>query len=725
MRKGFMMNYFAFVVQKLYQTILFLASMLLLLGEPAFSQSPLNNTITRNTVLEYCTGTWCGPCIYSYEILEEEIMPAYPNTIVLAYHDFLNDPFQNFPGNEIVDELGFFAFPSGTIDRVSGIIGRNDWLNQIQLRSLVAPAVNIELVGSGYNPGTSVFSINLNFQALENLDGEFRYNVILVQDSLIGPQRDENDVLIPDYVHNRVVRSMMNGALGEEVITGPWASGQVINKTFSYNIPTIIPAIIPDDCKAVVFIYQNGTPLDSNAEILQADQWELIDLNYKNAISSTNQDFLGENTETTQKSVYIKNEGLLEDTYEISINYDGPAGWLHSFSTVNGVFDIGETDQATVAPGDSTEVIVEISANTISGYGITTVESISLNNNLVGNSLQLRFATYDMSTLIVDDEPLTYENYGTVLLDSLNVDYGVVSSQAVATASNGLNPFNKVIWMCAGNEGNPITQNKIDVISDYLDNGGNIYLSGNNIAYHLADPESPYYTIDREAFLNDYLHAAYIEKDYSIRVMRGIAGDPITGNIATAPVIGGTGGNTATDNFMNQIAPADAANPIFSFLIGPNDYSGIKAIHNGPNGNGSVVFTTFGFESFASADIRYEMIDKTLQWFDNPTGIENRSEPGVVYEFELKPNYPNPFNPETYIAFTIPANMASENVSLVIFNQLGQKVKTLINESLSSGYYETKWDGMDQVGREVASGVYFYKLQADRLSETRKMLLIR
>jgi hypothetical protein len=85
--------------------------------------------------------------------------------------------------------------------------------------------------------------------------------------------------------------------------------------------------------------------------------------------------------------------------------------------------------------------------------------------------------------------------------------------------------------------------------------------------------------------------------------------------------------------------------------------------------------------------------------------------------FQLFQNYPNPFNPITEISFSLP--MLS-NVKLEIFNIKGQKVTTLVNQHLSPGHYKYKWDGS-----EVASGVYFYRLQAGDFSQVKKMLLIK
>jgi len=108
------------------------------------------------------------------------------------------------------------------------------------------------------------------------------------------------------------------------------------------------------------------------------------------------------------------------------------------------------------------------------------------------------------------------------------------------------------------------------------------------------------------------------------------------------------------------------------------------------------------------------------------TGIGDK--PGAIPAvFSLRQNYPNPFNPTTRIAYTLPAQA---EVSLKIVNLLGQEVRTLITGSQNAGAHEVVWDGSNAAGIPVASGMYFYKLEARALdgktySDTRKMLLMK
>jgi len=91
-------------------------------------------------------------------------------------------------------------------------------------------------------------------------------------------------------------------------------------------------------------------------------------------------------------------------------------------------------------------------------------------------------------------------------------------------------------------------------------------------------------------------------------------------------------------------------------------------------------------------------------------------------EFALDQNYPNPFNPATTINFALPS---PQHVTLTVFNILGQRVKTIVDEDLQAGQYSRTWDGDDHQGHPAASGIYFYRLDAGEFSRSRKMVLLK
>ena len=90
--------------------------------------------------------------------------------------------------------------------------------------------------------------------------------------------------------------------------------------------------------------------------------------------------------------------------------------------------------------------------------------------------------------------------------------------------------------------------------------------------------------------------------------------------------------------------------------------------------------------------------------------------------FELTQNYPNPFNPETVIPFALPE---ASQVRLTIYNVLGQQVARLVDDRLSAGFHKISWNGRDEYGRQVASGLYFVRMQALDFRTVRKVMLLK
>ena len=126
----------------------------------------------------------------------------------------------------------------------------------------------------------------------------------------------------------------------------------------------------------------------------------------------------------------------------------------------------------------------------------------------------------------------------------------------------------------------------------------------------------------------------------------------------------------------------------------------------------------------------YKIADVDLagkRTFHGPvTAIPDRSRSLIAQQFQLLPNYPNPFNPTTTLKFKVDSYDNSESVvKLVIYNGNGQIVRELFNNSVSDGNYVVRWDGRDRNGRIMPSGYYFARLESGKFSQTRKMLLLK
>ena len=184
-------------------------------------------------------------------------------------------------------------------------------------------------------------------------------------------------------------------------------------------------------------------------------------------------------------------------------------------------------------------------------------------------------------------------------------------------------------------------------------------------------------------------------------------------------------------------------NPLPPVLEG-DSWNGISVIHNSAN-EGEVIYlfygmggkiipdfdeVTFRFETVAeSPDSPAEitLISAVIAGADgSPVKVEfgntTTTTAAIPNTFALHNNYPNPFNPVTTISYDVPV---SGPITLRIYNLLGQVVRELVNEEVSPGAYKITWNGRNDAGRALSSGIYFARLNAKGYVSTQKMILLK
>ena len=132
------------------------------------------------------------------------------------------------------------------------------------------------------------------------------------------------------------------------------------------------------------------------------------------------------------------------------------------------------------------------------------------------------------------------------------------------------------------------------------------------------------------------------------------------------------------------------------------------------------------YQSGSPTSVLSEMRYDLLLSVGSGTDVEE-AHSNIPSSFELDQNIPNPFNPSTTIRFTVPEMHSGAHIELTIYDLLGQKVRTLMEGHVETGVIEAAWDGKDEAGRKVSSGVYFYELAIDGggWTKTKKMALLR
>jgi hypothetical protein len=317
--------------------------------------------------------------------------------------------------------------------------------------------------------------------------------------------------------------------------------------------------------------------------------------------------------------------------------------------------------------------------------------------------------------LVDDDDNVNVEQWFKQSCDSIGVLYklwSVVSSGS--PSSDTLRHYPVVVWFTGIDSIQTLTTGDMASLSSYLDNGGNLFLCGQNLGQEIGT----------ESFYSDYLHTSFLSNRImtgSIPRVVGINGDPIgNSDLDTLALMGSGGaGNART---MDGIKPINGAAGCYHYVLNPDTiYAGIDYA-----GSYKVVYFGFPFEAIAGNVTRYsqkwDIMARILTFFGEPLPPISIKEESYVHSQAIEPILsfaPNPFHKQTAIRFQ--AGFA-RNSKLIIYNSAGKMVK---NFKISNATQSVIWDGKDMHNQVLPNGVYFCEFRKDNTTINGKLLLMK
>jgi M6 family metalloprotease-like protein len=281
------------------------------------------------------------------------------------------------------------------------------------------------------------------------------------------------------------------------------------------------------------------------------------------------------------------------------------------------------------------------------------------------------------------------------------------------TMGNAKLPYRNVLVLFSGRKtSNIITDSLGEQLVSFMNMGGQLFITGQNIAEDLKKRESPYAA--------SILRSAWNKNIVIGRTLNGITTDLFGAQLPLFNVSGGNGAKNQTSP-DELLVDTTLANPSFIWNSKTGTSYGGVWYENTSTG-AKVVFWSFGFEaindSSAGANSKAQALNAVLNYLDGVTDVPVYTfDAGTPKQYALQTNYPNPFNPVTIIAYSLPTE---SNVTLTVYDMIGKEVATLVNGKQTAGDYSVAFDAS-----RLSSGVYMYRLQSGSFAQTKKMVLLK
>ncbi len=295
-------------------------------------------------------------------------------------------------------------------------------------------------------------------------------------------------------------------------------------------------------------------------------------------------------------------------------------------------------------------------------------------------------------------------------LKKVNVSFDAVLSQVLQQPTINFADYSGVFWIC-GDESTldeTFSSSEQNLVKSYLENGGKFFVTGSEIGWDLFSRGS----VSDKFFFNNYLKANFVSDDAGVNFVKGVESTTMAGLYFYF-------GQSYEEDFPDVITPYGGSRQIM--LYSNNTGAGVEyeGVFGASTSTGKVIYLSFPLESTAN-DTSFDMvIRRAHEFFKSPvTSAEFSGHENSYYR--LYQNYPNPFNSSTKIRFTVPVSADGERTIIKIYNSLGVEIRTLVDEKLQPGQYETSFHA-----EGLSTGVYYCYLQVGDRVLTTKMLYLK
>jgi hypothetical protein len=412
----------------------------------------------------------------------------------------------------------------------------------------------------------------------------------------------------------------------------------------------------------------------------------------------------------------LTNTSAVTDSFKVTLVKDMPLFWQATICEGPVCYPPSVTEHTFIlGPGASTNLDFAITAAIDEGSGssIATVESLSDPGVTETNTFTI--VTSGLDVLVVDaSEDPGYLAYYEAAIASYPGTQGSWDRDLLGgLAAADMAGFGAVVWY-VGTSTSGLTADDRVSLRDYVGGGGSLFLSGQNLANDYCSVGGPSYTPESRAWFNELLGADFQSGDSGASTVYGAADDPVTAGLVMSLNGGDGAGNNLSPDVLTTLS-----NGMASLTY---DNAGPTAGVRGAYREGRTFFVGFAFEGLATGFQRDALMSEVLDWFLNrvaPVGSE--VQPPLLGQPSVTPN---PFNPQTSLRFEIGGSRPADT-EVVIYDLRGRAVRNLFRGTLEPGPRTMNWNGRDDDGRSLPSGVYLTRVLAAGEMKTVKMTLAR
>lgn len=672
------------------------AAAVLLLGVTA---SVTLAQVPRNVLCEDATATWCQYCPYAYQGIEV-MKSRYDTNEFTASRLFSSASGGRLATSETDQRNNYYlvsGFPTVMLNGRDQVVGGDPSTGQgLAYDPIVSREIGVP----------SPVQITVNSVDLSQPSGSIDFTIQVAQEIADISNTTIRAYLLEDNVFwccgyggedtwRDVTRDVM-----PEVALSVQHVGQTQNIVHNFAID---PTWVEAQLRMVIFVQRN-----SDKYILQT-QNTLPKPQY-----SLRYFTLGERVGIAPSvgaydfpDFVVWNQGTSADVIHVALTPGTlPSGWTCVFT--DGVNDYSGFADVALNAGEGKNFHLRVTP-TQPGYCSPKITLSSPNLPTVTRSIGFSFVTDDVQVLLVDDDGAdNYDAYESDAIGAAGATYGVINRiNATALTGPQLANFPVVVWE-TGLSYPTLDANDRAALGAYLDGGGKLFVTGQEIGWELADAGGAAY-----AWYQTYLHANFALDDTNRYTLSGTPGDPISNGISLT-IQGGDGANNQT--YPDAITPTNGASTIFTYSGTPTYIGGIKA----DTGVYKMVYLSFGYEAISTQANRRLVMSRVLNWFGlSPTAVGDGQPIASGLHVTAAPNPTS----GTTVLFAQLAKSGAARLDLYALD--GSLVRTLVNGTLEAGDHSFTWDGRDAEGRQVPTGVYFYRLKAGAEQPSGKLVLTR